>query len=221
MASNDDKNEKVFKISEPDTVLWTDFAKDMAEIAGISGEALDFFPKICYLYCAILPLCRKSNYDTDEYNFPFTDEEIAKGVWYTAAYGETSGHAGVHRGIDLGTNDANLPFYSVADGTVKEAGDGDAYGSWHGILVQHGDGTYALYLHCATINVSAGQQVSKGDLLGTTGGYGQNGPNTYAVHLHLEMGHGDGLGNRQYEDPLDFFPKMKAEVPLQSQLKTA
>ena len=84
--------------------------------------------------------------------------------------------------------------------------------------IDHGDGTYSRYLHCNEVLVSTGQTVNRGDVIGTVGGWGEKGPDSYADHLHLEICHGDPELTYSNEDPLDFFPKMKASVSVGEQL---
>ena len=94
--------------------------------------------------------------------------------------------AGGHKGVDLATS-GGTPIYAVASGVVTTAATHSSYGNY--VQVYHGTddsgNTYAtLYAHMVQFpSVSAGQSVSKGDLLGYVGSTG----NSTGNHLHLEM----------------------------------
>lgn len=65
------------------------------------------------------------------------------------------------------------------------------YGFGRGVVIDHGDGTYSQYAHMSTIQVKPNQKVKQGDLLGTTGAYG----NAYGAHLHFVLLNGSALNN--------------------------
>ncbi|HEX2171423.1 MAG TPA: M23 family metallopeptidase [Dehalococcoidia bacterium] len=52
------------------------------------------------------------------------------------------------------------------------------------VVVDHGDGTSALYLHLQAVRVTAGQTVAQGDVLGTSGSTGWTNCST---HLHFQL----------------------------------
>jgi len=90
------------------------------------------------------------------------------------------GLLGYHTGIDI-SNVLDTPIQVTADGEVEEAGWMDRYG-W-GVRVRHGSGQETLYAHMNHVNVKTGQNVSRGDILGTMGRSG----NATGVHLHYEV----------------------------------
>lgn len=97
----------------------------------------------------------------------------------SSAYGEWRG--GVrHYAIDISAP-AGTPVYAANYGTVIFAGwDGD-YG--YAIRISHGNGIVSIYAHLSAINVSVGERVEKGDVIGRVGSTGQStGP-----HLHYEV----------------------------------
>ncbi|MDA3631242.1 M23 family metallopeptidase [Saccharopolyspora sp. WRP15-2] len=101
----------------------------------------------------------------------------------------TSGFGGrwgtTHYGIDI-ANSKGTPIYSVADGTVIEAGPASGFGLW--VRVQHEDGTITVYGHVNTITASEGQKVKAGDQIATMGNRGfSTGP-----HLHFEVWNASG-----------------------------
>ncbi|MDA3647409.1 M23 family metallopeptidase [Saccharopolyspora indica] len=101
----------------------------------------------------------------------------------------TSGFGGrwgtTHYGIDI-ANSKGTPIYSVADGTVIEAGPASGFGLW--VRVQHEDGTITVYGHVNTITIDEGQKVKAGDQIATMGNRGfSTGP-----HLHFEVWNSSG-----------------------------
>ena len=48
-----------------DTWYWTEFAEPLSINAKANGatssNVMPFFPQVCYLYCALLPLCKLAN----------------------------------------------------------------------------------------------------------------------------------------------------------------
>lgn len=199
--------------------MWPDFAKRFirrAKMINSSFTNVDLFPRVCYLYCVVLPECQNSRFDEGVFGFPFFDEQFAHGITYSSAYGWREQFGRMHYGIDLGA-DAGEEIHAIHDGNVAEDGTGNAWGPWHGICIDHGDGTYSRYLHCDTMSVSVGQRVTRGQIIGTVGGYGQSGPNTYAPHLHFEIGHGDALASKS-QNPLDFYPRFASTVHVGDQL---
>lgn len=97
----------------------------------------------------------------------------------------------MHTGVDIsGRNYLNeapygKPIVAVADGKVafvaKNYVPNRGYGMY--LIVDHGGGISTLYAHCSEINVSLGQQVSRGQ---TIAGVGSTGYST-GPHLHFEV----------------------------------
>lgn len=116
--------------------------------------------------------------------------------FYYISYGVGWRWGAYHAGIDIyseGIRGANI--CASADGTVirvenycphdypknGSCGCGGGYGRY--CIIDHGDGWWTLYGHSEGITVSVGQQVKKGDVLGTVGSTGHStGP-----HLHFEV----------------------------------
>ena len=91
-----------------------------------------------------------------------------------------------HNGIDLAAS-VGTPIKASLSGTVQGTGNTDAacpgasYGKW--ILLRHANGLSTLYAHLSSIQVSSGQSVSTGDLIGLSGNTGYStGP-----HLHFAV----------------------------------
>jgi len=92
------------------------------------------------------------------------------------------GHNGIDFRASLGT-----PVFSAEDGTVEGVGDTDigcqgaSYGKW--ILIRHNNNLSTLYAHLASIEVSPGQKVERGERIGLSGRSGYaTGP-----HLHFSV----------------------------------
>lgn len=111
-------------------------------------------------------------------------------VWVTpisASYRITAtfGQAGSlwssdHTGVDLAAP-SGTPVASVAAGTVTRAGEAGAYGLQ--VEVTHADATMTSYGHLSRIDVTEGQVVQQGVVVGAVGSTG----NSTGPHLHLEL----------------------------------
>jgi LysM repeat protein len=86
-----------------------------------------------------------------------------------------------HYGIDIGGSIGD-PVSTVDNGVVVYAGWND-WGYGNMIVVDHGEGWQSLYAHLSTVEVTCGQEVYSGDIIGTVGDTGMaDGP-----HLHFEL----------------------------------
>lgn len=87
-----------------------------------------------------------------------------------------------HKGTDFGSIGAvAVPTYAIGDGTVLIAGYSSSAGNW--VVIDHGNGLVAKYMHHESIRVSVGQQVKKGQQIGNMGTTGDS----TGVHLHLQL----------------------------------
>ncbi len=94
-----------------------------------------------------------------------------------------------HSGVDIAA-DFGAPVYAAAAGTVEAAGWNGGYGRY--IRLNHGNGYSTAYGHMSGLAVSAGQRVTKGEIIGFVGSTGYStGP-----HLHYEV-----LADGQQVDP--------------------
>lgn len=86
-----------------------------------------------------------------------------------------------HNGIDIDgeTGDA---VYAADNGVVVYAGWNN-WGYGNVIVINHGNGWQTLYAHLNSINVSCGQSVWQGTVIGAIGSTG----NSTGSHLHFEM----------------------------------
>lgn len=97
-----------------------------------------------------------------------------------------------HTGVDLGGAN-HTPIRAADSGNVLYSGWYGGYGKV--VIVSHGNGLATLYAHMSKVAASAGDNVSKGDVVGYEGSTGfSTGP-----HLHFEV-RVDGKPN----NPLNF-----------------
>ena len=88
-----------------------------------------------------------------------------------------------HGGIDIaGGGIYGRPIYASRGGTVITATYGTTgYGNY--VIIDHGDGYTTVYGHCSSLNVSTGQNVSKGQQIACVGSSG----NSTGPHCHFEI----------------------------------
>lgn len=86
-----------------------------------------------------------------------------------------------HTGMDFAVCASNMNIYAPAAGKVVLAEELTIKGK--AVLIDHGWGVFSGYWHMSEFNVSAGDYVEQGDLLGLIGNTGRSaGP-----HLHFEI----------------------------------
>jgi murein DD-endopeptidase MepM/ murein hydrolase activator NlpD len=104
----------------------------------------------------------------------------------TSGFGEREdpilggGEGEFHKGVDIGSPDGT-PVHAPADGRVVKAGPGTGYG--REIEIDHGNGIVTLYGHLSGYDVTVGEQVVKGQVIGFVGHSGR----TTGSHLHYEV----------------------------------
>ncbi|MGW3498771.1 M23 family metallopeptidase [Streptomyces sp. NPDC001020] len=105
----------------------------------------------------------------------------------TSHYGDpgTMWSSGHHTGLDFAAPTGTL-LKAIHTGTITEAGWAGAYG--YRTVLTLDDGTELWYCHQSSINVSVGQKVNTGDVIGRVGATG----NVTGPHLHLEVHPGGG-----------------------------
>jgi len=97
-----------------------------------------------------------------------------------------------HRGSDI-ANSVGTPIVAAGEGVVSRAQFHSSYGNH--IMITHvinGQTYTTLYAHMSSLSVSAGQHVSKGQLIGKMGSTGSS----TGSHLHFEfhIGYYSGYG---------------------------
>lgn len=104
----------------------------------------------------------------------------------TSGFGEREdpiiggGEGEFHKGVDIGSPDGT-PVHAPAAGRVIKAGPGTGYG--REIEIDHGNGIVTLYGHLSGYNVTVGEMVVKGQVIGYVGHSGR----ATGSHLHYEV----------------------------------
>ncbi|MDZ7587227.1 MAG: M23 family metallopeptidase [Patescibacteria group bacterium] len=95
-----------------------------------------------------------------------------------------------HKALDIANKSA--PAILAADsGKVTVAGWPDSGGYGNRVMIDHGNGLVTLYAHMASISVSLGQTVNRGDVIGRMGSTGRS----TGTHLHFEVRVGGSIVN--------------------------
>ena len=131
-----------------------------------------------------------------------------------------------HKAIDIVASDrSETNIIALEDGTVETVVNNvkhtnhnsrglATYGNF--VKIKQTDGKTALYAHIkyGTIKVNKGQQIQKGDIIGTIGDTG----NAYGKHLHLEVRNQNNIK----EDPLISLNKSieQKDTPINTNEKT-
>lgn len=112
------------------------------------------------------------------------DTRAKKGwcMWPTSAKVITQYFSWYHNGMDIGASwSGPMPFiYACADGIVTRAG-WDPFGLGLHIKVDHGNGYETIYGHMSKLDVSYGDKVKKGEVMGLMGSTG----NSTGPHVHF------------------------------------
>ena len=104
----------------------------------------------------------------------------------------TAGASSYHQGVDLSA-DQGTPVYASRGGQVSTATYGSAAGYY--VKINHLDGFSSIYMHLNNYVVSAGQNVSQGQLIGYVGKTGV----ATGYHLHFGI-----LYNGAYVNPANY-----------------
>ena len=99
-----------------------------------------------------------------------------------------------HLGIDIPGNIGD-PIYAADGGRVARSGWWPG-GFGNAVKIDHGNGYSTMYAHMSAIEVSVGQEVGKGQLIGHIGNTGRS----FGAHLHLAV-----QQNGRYLNPLTIF----------------
>jgi murein DD-endopeptidase MepM/ murein hydrolase activator NlpD len=117
------------------------------------------------------------------------DSEFTPSLWpvigkLTAGFGERldpfSGEGAFHTGVDI-SSQYGTAVRATADGVVIGAEEHVGYGRL--VVLDHGFGVTTFYGHLSAFNVTPGQRVNRGDVIGYVGVSGRStGP-----HVHYEV----------------------------------
>ncbi len=121
-------------------------------------------------------------------NQPFVNPSSINPIYKTSDYGNRLhpilGYYRLHAGTDLRTY-CNNPIYAGMSGTVQWARYRGGYGNQ--VMINHGywkgNSLMSSYNHLSSFVVSAGQNVSQGQLIGYSGNTGTSA----GCHLHFEV----------------------------------
>jgi murein DD-endopeptidase MepM/ murein hydrolase activator NlpD len=148
-------------------------------LAGISARRSEFEAQLASLQAEQQALGRgvSRGSGSGQLSWP-CDGDVSSGFGYRVH--PISGTRRMHTGLDLGCANG-APIHASGSGVVTDAGPRGGYGN--AVVIDHGDGLATLYGHQSRVAVSAGQQVSEGEVIGYVGSTGQStGP-----HLHWEV----------------------------------
>jgi hypothetical protein len=110
-------------------------------------------------------------------------DESVDWIWPTDGiisdtYGTRFGH---HKGIDI-AGELNSPIFAVDDGQVTKSYYSDTYGNV--VFIRHSNNNLeTVYAHLNKRNVEVGQNIVKGEIIGSMGNTGESN----GVHLHFEV----------------------------------
>jgi murein DD-endopeptidase MepM/ murein hydrolase activator NlpD len=149
----------------------------------VKGEALAVGSVVIIPDGEVLPPPSSSGASTPRVGNPSSLKEYA-GYYMRPMIGgiKTQGIHGFN-GIDIGAP-VGTPILASASGEViisRSGGWNGGYGNY--VVLRHSNGTQTLYAHNSRNNVSVGDSVSQGDVIGFVGATGKaTGP-----HLHFEI----------------------------------
>lgn len=127
---------------------------------------------------------------TGQFSWPSASTKITSPYGYRTH--PISGKQRLHRGIDIGAPLGSNVF-AADSGTVVTAGWNNSYGYY--VTINHGDGYVTLYAHNSKLLVSAGDKVTKGQVISKCGSTG----NSTGPHVHFEV-----MRNGSLQNPLSY-----------------
>jgi murein DD-endopeptidase MepM/ murein hydrolase activator NlpD len=113
-----------------------------------------------------------------------------------------------HMGVDLASVQ-NSPVPAANSGKVVMVDSVGIYGNT--VMIDHGFGLFSMYSHLSATNVSKGQMVAKGDIIGKTGRTGLAGGD----HLHFGM-----LVNQTFVNPIEWWDAHWIEDNILSKIRS-
>ena len=182
----------ILKESQPTLQSYTNIAEsyakvdasiqNVAESAKEAGETLGKLQSVTYIYNLLVA-------ETPDY-WPVTGSVTAYFGWRPNPFG---GSLEYHEGIDI-ADSYGTPVRSAGKGEVVFTGfDAGGYGKM--IVIFHRNGIESVYAHLSSINVSIGDKVEKGEIIGAVGSSGES----TGSHLHFEIReNGDAVNPLKY-----------------------
>jgi murein DD-endopeptidase MepM/ murein hydrolase activator NlpD len=113
-----------------------------------------------------------------------------------------------HMGVDLASVQ-NSPVPAANSGKVVMVDSVGIYGNT--VMIDHGFGLFSMYSHLSATNVTVGQMVARGDIIGKTGRTGLAGGD----HLHLGM-----LVNQTFINPVEWWDAHWIEDNILSKIRS-
>lgn len=110
---------------------------------------------------------------------------------------------GTNDGIDIGSFSENTNIIAIKDGVVSKVinscsvGDmkcGSGYGNM--VTISHSDGTYSTYAYLSSVDVSEGQSVSQGEVIGVMGQTGS--ASDLSLHFEIKISTGARVNPNTY-----------------------
>lgn len=127
-----------------------------------------------------------------KYLWPLTSHQYISSYFSYRDNPFGGGNTEFHNGIDIPAP-IGTPIMAVSGGQVAWSYRSASAGNWIGI--DHGNGTYSVYMHMSARHVKEGDYVAAGDIIGLVGSTGRS----TAPHLHLSI-----RLNGSYVDPLNY-----------------
>ncbi len=203
---------------DKNSAVYQNYITNLEQQKADANAQLEEFLSNYYATQTTLPVENDAEYDEPDYenNSGSTssgsgDEYYATGddwAWpvgnisyYISAYFQDPSYAASigmeHYAVDItGGGFYGTPIYAARAGTVIVS-DFMASGYGYYIVIDHGDGYTTLYGHNSQLVVSAGETVSKGQLIAYAGSTGFS----TGAHLHFEVRY-----NGTAVDPANFYP---------------
>ena len=179
---NDPQHPSTLNWANVNSWKWVEFAP---YLSNLGASSLDVVPKICYAYSSLQKFMGSSRYDTADWGFPFTEDQITSlgdSLTFSSGYGERPNgpNGSYHYGNDYACPEGT-ELHSCLSGTVVIAGDMSSAGNV--VCVQGDNGTGFVFMHCLSILVSTGDHVDRGQVIATSSNTGGD----YGYHLHLGL----------------------------------
>jgi flagellum-specific peptidoglycan hydrolase FlgJ len=139
-------------------------------------------------------------YDLTQYDKELQGPQISKDGYkvpvnnftISSSFGPRGGE--FHRGLDMAAAQGE-PIHATKSGKVIKAEYDHSWGNY--VVIQHEDGSTALYAHQQSFVVKAGDSVTQSQTIGYVGSTG----NSTGAHLHLEICLDSSLSQDKLVDP--------------------
>ena len=146
----------------------------------------------------IFEIYTPTTYFDKPFNYPLEKIEVV------GAYGNIRKTEDIelqHLGVDLDAEE-NTPVLAINDGVVRFTEDLVNYGKT--VIIDHGLGIFSVYLHLNKFQVSVGDVMERGDIIGLSGDTGYS----IAPHLHFSVKL-NNIKSMTSVDPLRFIETTK------------